>query len=83
MKRLIKDQEWIDYINETMTSTQKRDFVRKILANGESKLLGEVIIANYKSQEAYANELLGEDDSYKCDDDLPLDLPIAASFSED
>lgn len=62
MKRLISDEELIDYVNGRLTKSENKRIKKLAIENGETDLLLNVTIANYKSQKEYADWLLGEDD---------------------
>ena len=62
MKRLISDEELIDYVNGRLTKSENKRIKKMAIENGETDMLLNVTIANYKSQKEYADWLLGEDD---------------------
>ena len=62
MKRLISDEELIDYVNGRLTKSENKRIKKLAIENGETDMLLNVTIANYKSQKEYADWLLGEDD---------------------
>ena len=62
MKRLISDEELIDYVNGRLTKSENRRIKKMAIENGETDMLLNVTLANYKSQKEYADWLLGEDD---------------------
>ena len=62
MKRLISDEELIDYVNGRLTRSENNRIKRMAIENGETDMLLNVTLANYESQKEYADWLLGEDD---------------------
>lgn len=62
MKRIIKDEDLILYVNDTLSGQTKKEFELQAIQNNESDLLLNCILANYSSQRDYADELLGVDD---------------------
>ena len=62
MKRLISDEELIDYVSGRLNKSENKRIKRMAIENGETDMLLNVTLANYKSQKEYADWLLGEDD---------------------
>jgi len=83
MRKIIKDEDLILYVNDTLSGQTKKDFELQAIQNNESDLLLNCILANYSSQRDYADELLGVDDFIVANDSCRskiggFSMPMAA-----
>lgn len=62
MKRIIKDEDLVLYVNNNLSGQKKKNLEKQAIQNKESDLLLNCILANYSCQRDYAEELLGVDD---------------------
>ena len=77
MKRLISDEQLIDYVNGRLSRSENKRIREMIIENSEMDMLLNVTLANYESQSEYADFLLGKEEFV-----VPIDFPIAADKTE-
>lgn len=64
MKHLIKDIELIAYLEGSLSKAEVKQLKERLKDNDELDLLYHLQLSYEEGIRAYANELIGEDDSY-------------------
>ena len=62
MKHLIKDIEFVAYLEETLSKEEVRQLKRKLKDNDELDLLYHLQLSYNEGMKEYEKELIGEDD---------------------
>lgn len=62
MKRIITDEELVQYVSGSMSPKEERRIEMYAMENGETDMLLSAIIANHESNVEYANYLLGTEE---------------------